>query len=443
MNFSELFQQSLHLCTYSPNGEYIATCSSYRLVIRQSETLQIVRLYTCLDAIQKVEWSSDSSFLLCAMYKRGVVQVWSIDEPDWTCKIDEGSAGLIKAQWSPDGRHVLTTANFNLRITVWSLVSKSVSYIRYIKNSQSCASFSNDNKYLALGENRKCKDYVSIFAVDNWQMLKIFPTNTEDMAGLSWSPDSRVICVWDDKLWYKILIYTIDGRCLATYKAYDWALGVRTVKWSPTSQFLAIGSYDKKVRLLNHITWKAITEFALDYNVNGKNIVFYNEMQKQLSLPNTEEAGESVIPMIFSSQSKYELMDVPIQLQSPQPNVNKPNPKVGISWLAFSSDNNYLATIEESSKNSVFIWSIKKLSLYVVLQQTSPIKCIKWDPLSARLALCTGNDKVYLWSASGAVSVQIPVGPTFNTHSFSWHPEGKSLLLMSKEQMCVCYLENE
>lgn len=41
-----------------------------------------------------------------------VLQVWSIEQPEWTCKIDEGSAGLCAVRWSPDGRHILTTADF-------------------------------------------------------------------------------------------------------------------------------------------------------------------------------------------------------------------------------------------------------------------------------------------------------------------------------------------
>lgn len=47
----------------------------YRLVVRDVNSLQILRLYTCLDQIQHVEWSADSLFILCAMYKRGLVQV--------------------------------------------------------------------------------------------------------------------------------------------------------------------------------------------------------------------------------------------------------------------------------------------------------------------------------------------------------------------------------
>ena len=41
-------------------------------------------------------------------------QVWSIENPDWYCKVDEGSAGLCAVRWAPDGRHVLTTADFHV-----------------------------------------------------------------------------------------------------------------------------------------------------------------------------------------------------------------------------------------------------------------------------------------------------------------------------------------
>jgi hypothetical protein len=48
-------------------------------------------------------------------------------------------------------------------------------------------------------------------------------------------------------LQYKILLYSLDGRLLSAYCAYEWSLGIKSVAWSPSSQFLAIGSYDGKV----------------------------------------------------------------------------------------------------------------------------------------------------------------------------------------------------
>ncbi|PNJ47928.1 WRAP73 isoform 10, partial [Pongo abelii] len=172
MNFSEVFKLSSLLCKFSPDGKYLASCVQYRLVVRDVNTLQILQLYTCLDQIQHIEWSADSLFILCAMYKRGLVQVWSLEQPEWHCKIDEGSAGLVASCWSPDGRHILNTTEFHLRITVWSLCTKSVSYIKYPKACLQGITFTRDGRYMALAERRDCKDYVSIFVCSDWQLLR-------------------------------------------------------------------------------------------------------------------------------------------------------------------------------------------------------------------------------------------------------------------------------
>lgn len=44
-----------------------------------------------------------------------------------------------------------------------------------------------------------------------------------------------------------MLLYSLDGRLLSAYCAYEWSLGIKSVAWSPSSQFLAVGSYDGKV----------------------------------------------------------------------------------------------------------------------------------------------------------------------------------------------------
>ncbi len=75
MNFSEAFQQTKHLVRFSPDGRCVASCSQYRLVIRDMKTLQILNLHTCLDPVQYIQWSPDSMFIMCGMFKRGVVQV--------------------------------------------------------------------------------------------------------------------------------------------------------------------------------------------------------------------------------------------------------------------------------------------------------------------------------------------------------------------------------
>lgn len=61
----------------------------HRLVVRDASSLQIRQLYTCLDQIQHIEWSSDSLFILCAMYRRGIVQV----------RVTAGQAGVPAGLW--------------------------------------------------------------------------------------------------------------------------------------------------------------------------------------------------------------------------------------------------------------------------------------------------------------------------------------------------------
>ncbi len=207
--------------------------------------------------------------------------------------------------------------------------------------------FSVGGKYLALAERRDCKDFISVFECASWRLVKVrvigqqsssfpfrkfswserglqcfflqhFETETEDLAGVQWSPDGRVLCVWESPLqvsvricsfdfcqewcrcqlnglffrvgyesaWtfllgplfsqrllcvpaamdccvfqYKVLLYSVDGRCLASYSAYEYALGVKSVAWSPTSQFLAIGSYDQKVKCVVFVShWNSKPE---------------------------------------------------------------------------------------------------------------------------------------------------------------------------------------
>ncbi|XP_075461025.1 WD repeat-containing protein WRAP73 isoform X2 [Ascaphus truei] len=334
-----------------------------------------------------------------------------------------------------------------LRITLWSLSAKSVSYIKYPKACQRGIAFTNDGRHMALAERRDCKDYISIFVCNDWRLLRHFETETHDLTGIDWAPNGCVLAVWDTCLEYKVLFYSLDGRLLSTYCAYEWSLGIKSVAWSPSSQFLAIGSFDEKVRILNHVTWKPIKQLEHPATVTNPKTVVYKEVEKfpcvgtdELSFPASRGNSSS----LFSSHSKYEIAQVPVSLRTIKPDPDRANPELGIGLLAFSPDNRYLASKNDNMPHSIWIWDIQKMRLFVVLEQTAMVRSFQWDPIQPRLAICTGNSRVYLWSPTGCVSVQVPVEGIFNVLSMSWHPLGEdALLLMSKDHLCLCYLETE
>eukprot|EP01112_Ceratiomyxa_fruticulosa_P007573 TRINITY_DN1970_c0_g1_i3.p1 TRINITY_DN1970_c0_g1~~TRINITY_DN1970_c0_g1_i3.p1 ORF type:complete len:452 (-),score=74.72 TRINITY_DN1970_c0_g1_i3:49-1404(-) len=450
MDFSELYNHTApNLCKFSPSGKYIATTVKYRLVIRDVETLQIVQLYSCLDIIQELEWSPDSQYVLCVMYKRATIQVWCVDQPKWTCKIDEGPAGLSFARWSSDGRNILSTAEFQIRITVWSLVNRSMSYLRSPKfPGTQGISFSPDQKYVVIAERKDCKDYLSVYSCESWETVKTFKVDTSDLVDVSWSPDGSNVVIWDSPLDYKLLVYSPDGRLLSRYQAYENALGIRTVQWSPNSQFVSVGSFDQKLRILNHITWKILAEFShpqeLLKNPTFANVIVY----KEVGVENSPVSSLDGFPL----QTKYIVIDDVSNVSVPfvKPLPDKPNPKVGVSLQSWSSDSRLILTKNSAMPTALWIWDVSKLSLLALILQLQPVKTAKWDPnktRAPRLALCTSNGKIYFWRPNGCSCVVIPLaeenGIEFQVNSLEWSPDGNSLLLIGKDRFSSCYLPDD
>ena len=133
----------------SPNSSNLAVSSTYRLTVLDAKTLRMLHLFSCMDAIEHIEWSCDSKFIVCGIFARGLAQVWSTERPEWHCTVDEGPVGLAHVRFSPDGRHLLATADFNVRITVWSLMDRSVYYIRFPKFPRAGLCFSPDGRCTA------------------------------------------------------------------------------------------------------------------------------------------------------------------------------------------------------------------------------------------------------------------------------------------------------
>ncbi|CAI0383938.1 unnamed protein product, partial [Linum tenue] len=224
----------------------------------------LCRLCSCFRAwikISFIEWALDSEYILCGLYKRPLIQAWSLTQPEWTYKIDEGLAGIAYARWIPDSHHILTTSEFQLRFTVWLLLNTACVHVQWPKHGSKGVCFTKDGKFAVICTRRDCKDYVNILSCHTWEIMGTFCSLVPKSPNIEYSPDDSAIVIWDSPLEYKVLIYSPDGRCLFKYQAYESGLGVKSVSWPPCGQFLAVGSYDQMLRVLNHLTWKTFAEF--------------------------------------------------------------------------------------------------------------------------------------------------------------------------------------
>ncbi|KAJ9678780.1 hypothetical protein PVL29_020852 [Vitis rotundifolia] len=405
MEFTESYKQT-GPCCFSPNARFLAVAVDYRLVIRDVLSLKVVQLFSCLDKISYIEWALDSEYILCGLYKRPMIQAWSLTQPEWTCKIDEGPAGIAYARWSPDSRHILTTSDFQLRLTVWSLVNTACVHVQWPKHASKGISFTQDGKFAAICTRRDCKDYINLLSCHTWEIMGVFAVDTLDLADIEWSPDDSAIVIWDSPLEYKVLIYSPDGRCLSKYQAYESGLGVKTVSWSPCGQFLAVGSYDQMLRVLNHLTWKTFAEFL---HLSTVRAPCYAAVFKEVDEP------------LQLDMSELCLSDDFIQGNS--------------GLMSWSKDSQYICTRNDSMPTAVWIWDIHRLELAAILVQKDPIRAAAWDPTCPRLVLCTGSSHLYMWTPSGAYCVSNPL-PQFSVTDLKWNSDGSCLLLKDKESFC-------
>ena len=62
--------------------------------------------------------------------------MWSLECSEWNCRIDEGTAGFEAVCWSPDSRHILSTAQFAVSFFVLCIhIFLSPHHSHYIKPS--------------------------------------------------------------------------------------------------------------------------------------------------------------------------------------------------------------------------------------------------------------------------------------------------------------------
>ncbi|EKM54295.1 uncharacterized protein PHACADRAFT_123237 [Phanerochaete carnosa HHB-10118-sp] len=486
MDFTEIYKQTAGLVAFSPGTHFILTAVQDRVVIRRSDSFQVQRTWQIGESfeapvvqlgasqlqhkapsraeianawITHAGWSCDSEYVLTACTKIGVVEVFKLRDEAWNARIDCGAEGLAKVEWAPDGRSILCFSEWGLRVTIWSLSTGTASHIQFPIHPDRGYAFSRNGKYFILGERHKSRDTLGVYDTSqSYRLVRHFPLPSSSLASVSLSPAGNVLAVWEGPLEYKIYIVTVAGDLLGTFSPEpDRGLGIRSVAWHPSGTYLVVAGWDDKIHVLESLTWGPVAVLELQSRVpSGVNV--WREPANWIDA--TQRHG--FIP--------YERVRPPWTLAITRPELSKAYPKSGVVQLSFNISGSLLLARFESMLNVAHIFSFptpqdaqshdssrSAPKLRSVLIHNQPVQSAAWNPVkSGAVALCCGCESMYLWRDESVVwdensgeevqeiaeCVGIPA-QNFNAKDVRWSPDGKGLVLLSKDAFCCAFEAEE
>ena len=189
------------------------------MTLRDTISLEVLKIHTCVDKIDQIIFSPDSCYILCILFTRGVIQVFSLSDKEWNCRINEGICGLISAVWTPDSRNIITESDFGIQLCIWSLSDSTSSIIsnpKHLSGSQQGANiyktydFSEKNDYFCVLHRHDLQDYIGVYSIDPWNELTKFKCRSNDTTSVRWFK-SHIVAV-DSILSYRVIVYTPAGE---------------------------------------------------------------------------------------------------------------------------------------------------------------------------------------------------------------------------------------
>ena len=417
---------------FSPDSKFFAISKGLELIIYDNKSLKPYLNYTFIDFIEDIQWSKNSKLILVGLYKRARCEIRNIENPKWYCSIDEGVKGMKYSLFSPDSLHIISICEHNIKLSIRSLVDKSLYYINFPKFAKKGLSFSTKGNFMALAERNEAKDYIGVYFVNKWICIKKFLTQTEDLQDVKWAYDSSALLVPDSPTLCVLYVYSPIGDLISKIELYQFKMGIKSLDISPNGHYICLGLYDQTLRIFNNISYTCVTIFEHDKDIlNDIKVNYYKE-----ELINNE------------GDSKYVQINPPIDLIKENILKNKNNnyvndktPRIGISKMAFSFDNYFLATKNDKMPNILFIWDINQMNLQFVLIQLNEVVHFEWAKNKNILFISTNNNKLYYFTLDSCKILKL--AKDFNNKSLLFSSDGKKMMIKDTNNFIMVNLEDE
>lgn len=424
----------------SPTASHIACLSGTRLEIRTLSSLQVLRSIPLPQSFDvrypRIAWSPPTTPSYAhstpprrttpAQSNRVLIaddddtRVYDLRDAKWRALINNGSGGMgknVHVDFGNTEDQVVIFSDFASKATVWCLRTGRTVEIRDPKfpgkegrgwgyRPDPGHHLKGRAALLAILCRSGGQDLLLLLAPRSYDVVKRVELPTVDAAGIKWSSDGRWIAIWDAaSSGYHLHIYTADGhlyRTIAreTNEEHDkWGvegLGIKSVEWVPGNQWLAVGGWDRRVRILSTRTFSPAVFLDHTSQIQAPSAPVYTEL--------VDGRGHRT----------YSLTQQPVVSPKAPTEKGEVAMKQGISIVAFNADGTLCATRDDSTPTTIWIWDLRSLRPKMILMQYAPVKSLQWHPSSPSLLLIQANHDVptlYICSFSTPTTSSEPSAP--------------------------------
>ncbi|CAG8027412.1 unnamed protein product [Penicillium olsonii] len=408
---------NLHI---SEDGFYASHVSGKALVVHsdvasENKEVQIARLKET--GVKTLKWfnftnnhslSSDEidsrRRILSANDSR--ISLWQINPLEIFAEVEHLEPGTLSVDFGSNENEALVFHAWNTKLSIHSLESGRTSVIKTPKFAHHLGfGYRPKTRQLAILLKPETSDVLTVHEPGSYDLVNKAVLSTIDAQGLKWSPDGKWIAVWDTaSAGTKVLIFTADGQLFRTYTGStesddSFDLGVKQLEWSPASQpgacdTLAVGKVNGNIDLLRTRTFSSPTTLSHVFQTDQKYSSIWRE--RYIGAAGDAEYAET------SASSAFNM--------SPE----SAGPPRGVLAIAFSPDGQFLASVDTSRQNVVWIWSLESPPIIAsVLVHEQPVRQISWHSSTPQLLINTltnGLPTIRWWSPQDhPVIAQVPV----------------------------------